>query len=47
MEIIPRASGGLVRVVVDGDDPQGTGRWLDEIAEAEQGGMELRWTMQT
>ena len=34
VEIIPAGKRRLVRVVVDGDGPDGTGPLLDEIAEA-------------
>ncbi|HZL74845.1 MAG TPA: ribosome maturation factor RimP [Propionibacteriaceae bacterium] len=34
VEIIPAGKRRLLRVVVDGDGPQGTGPLLDEIAEA-------------
>jgi ribosome maturation factor RimP len=36
VEIIPAGKRRLLRVVVDGDGPQGTGPLLDDIAEASQ-----------
>jgi ribosome maturation factor RimP len=36
LEIIPAGKRRLLRVVVDGDGPQGTGPLLDDIAEASQ-----------